>query len=234
MAVTGFTACSWNEKNNPDLPRAQVQHDAKYAAALKYDLYAFQELGEKQDHEDFQAVLKPADFYWLTPNRAISLALRKTKFDVHTAGYVLCHKGIAGVTPNRGFGWAIVSLKGSDKDFCVIYTHTVSAAWSDRKVKMKAKRKTLWNTHWHKMVDEFAQQKRAEGYSVILLGDLNRIKLPKLPSGWRVLSEHGLDHILWAPGKGSKTPRVKTLTKGKITHPLYTDHLPVWAKVTLT
>jgi hypothetical protein len=227
-------AVTWNEKNNPDLPRAQVRHDARYAASLKFDLYAFQELGEKQDHEDFKAVMPDRTFFWLTPNRAISLALRRSVFSVHKSGYVLCHKGIGGVTPNRGFGWALVTYKGVPEKFCVIYTHTVSAAWSERRVKMKAKRKQLWNLHWSKMLS-FAEDMRAEGYSVILLGDLNRVDLPKLLPGWRSLAHHGLDHILWAPGRrGGPKIKPKSLTRGAIHKFLYTDHLPVWARFTLT
>lgn len=223
---------SMNIKDNPDLTPEQVLHDAGVAKAIDPDFAGFQEIGEKADHAALRKHFPAKDYYHLFPNNAIPLIISKQRFTVVEKKIIKAHDGLAGVSPARYTGYAIVKVRGRPDlpEVVLMNNHKVSAAWSRRKVKDKQWRKTHWNIHFDmdkRLVKSFVDN----GYTVIYTGDFNRVRLPKVHPDQKSVG-HKLDHILVIPGKNGAVPKI-----GKrhiYTKKIFTDHKPLWTVVTFT
>ena len=224
---------TWNEKNEPDLPEWQVTADCRAMARLVGSGPTILGVQEFEDRSD-RASLEAAFPGWTVAGAyPVALLLNPRYFRVVKDGYVLCHGGLRGVSPHRGFSWAVVRRRYRPlvKPFVAVAGHYVSGAWTPGHEAQKWRR-DRWKEYDAELA-AFVARQNAAGRDVFILVDANRVNYDPttLSAAARTLAHHGLDHIVYCPAVGS---RVKGVSGRTIREDLYTDHLPVVAEATLT
>lgn len=210
---------TWNERDNPDLPPGQVQADFNLGKRMFKGsvLLGFQEIGEVADHVSLgRAFTKP--FVQLFRRKPTPIVYNSRYMKADALQYVVAHGGLAGRSPQRGYSIARIKLRYRPriKRFYVINTHMVSKPDKDEWGREH------WEQHWHSMQREVLDLHSA-GYDVILMGDLNRVKLPsKIHPLQRVLAHNGLDWILYVPGANGNLVSVSDVNTYQ--KQFYTDH----------
>lgn len=224
---------TWNEKNYPDLPHAQVVEDCRRMARLfgrGPTIIGGQEFGEAQD----AAALEGAFSGWQVVGKyPTPILLNPRFFRVLDAGHRRTHGGMPKVSPERGFSWVLVQRRRRPRvrPFVVVNTHYVSGAWSRSPKRDQEWRRDRWREH-HAELSAFIVQQNAAGRDAYLLGDMNRRGIdPATFTGAAVtLAEHSLDYVILCP---AEPRRVGDVTARVVRDHLHTDHLPVVAEVPL-
>lgn len=178
-----------------------------------HGITGWQEIDEG-DAGDEHAVLKGAmpNFSWANfSSREPIGAPRGWKLTAQR--YVKTSKGIAGVSPQRGISEGFYQSRWSKrKRFAVLNNHPIAGAHTKPGQKMEAARTKAWEEHDAKLrarIDYYVKL----GVDVVVTGDFNHPKMPKLHPRQRTLVHSGLDYILLIPGKGSPLRWTKKATK---------------------
>lgn len=139
----------------------------------------------------------------------------------------LMHKGRPLASPNR-YATIVRSHRGRKK-VAFIATHMVSGAWNIKRKLFKKWRRRMWEHH-HLMLSAIVHELRAQGYTVVIGGDFNRLvhTMPEFHREQIVAAAAGIDGIIVIPAEGwhVETEHVGTYRKG-----LHTDHPTVVARV---
>lgn len=141
----------------------------------------WQELDNAKAWQRLRTSLPNYDHYFPASNAAKedTISWRKDRFSRLHAGYVLTHKGEAGVTPNRYVTWVQLRDRADGKTFLVLNTHFISGAWSGH-----PERQARWNTHYGVLKSEITKLATAYPSSpVFVVGDFNRAKELAMPNG---------------------------------------------------
>lgn len=108
-----------------------------------------------------------------------TISWRKDRFTKLHEGYILTHKGQAGVTPNRYVTWVQLSDRANGHRFLVLNTHFISGAWN----KYPA-RQARWLTHYRKLKNLIVTlNDQYPGSPIFVVGDFNRAKAMWMPRG---------------------------------------------------
>lgn len=224
---------TWNEKNEPDLPPHQVESDCRTMARLigrGATIIGGQEFEDRSDRASLERAF-PA--FTVAGAYPVPLLLHSRYFRVIKDGYVVTHGGLRGVSPHRGFSWALSERRYRPliKPFVAVASHYVSGAWTPGHTA-QAWRRDRWREH-HSILTAFIARQNSVGRDVFLMVDANRVdyEAKSITATSRTLARHGLDHIIYSPAGGS---RVKGVTGSTIRADLHTDHLPVVANLDLT
>ncbi len=207
-----------NVKSNPLMPQTKVLHDMLKMAPLAGVIF-WQEIQPKRYREALRA-LKGLGHSGTGSEVPITWDLRN--FRLIDSGQVKVHGGRFKITPSRFISWAILEFGPNNDRAVFMCSHTVSSAWSGRKVAFIPWRRKMWNKHfamWHDLIERF----HALGYPVIGGGDLNRNGTAAFYPGMKWLEHNGYDNIFVVPGAdGPVFEKVGSYvsTKGDF----YTDH----------
>lgn len=208
-----------NIRNNPDMARQLVREDARTVAGLG-SAVLFQEIGEREDHEDVAVGLgKGWDVYFT--KLPIPIALRSRRFklvsqdempddELQASGYVRTHRGRRGASPSRYISWVVVThpSRSDDLPIVIMNTHFVSGAWNWKPKLWKRWRKRMWKKHWKKM-QKLIQAFHDAGYTVIFGGDFNRTHVEKFHPKHVWLSNRGIDKIGAVPAPSGAQVRLR-------------------------
>jgi endonuclease/exonuclease/phosphatase family metal-dependent hydrolase len=212
-----LTVCTYNVLHGT-APRQNERYD--FTALLGLDIVGFQEA----DRDPWWAALRKV---YVSRFRGGRGPLREnavawsTLWTIKASGSRMTHRGLAGVSPHRGFTWVLLEREGVTVG--VLDTHLVSG------VRGKGKRPVTWRRNrWQRhMVALRVQVAKLLSTCdhVIVLGDFNEtgphVTIPGLK---RVTPADSIDHIFVSPGlhclgvvnlarRGSDhAPRVATLT----------------------
>lgn len=190
---------SVNIRNNPDMRRELVRQSAS-VAARNGGVVMFQEIGEREDHED---VLTALGSGWTVahPKLAIPIAYRDRYWRGLDWGYELMHQGKKLTSPSRYISWVKLERINPDrpdrrtgKQVVFLNTHFVSGAWSKALKLNKEWRKEMWEIHWKKMCERVLEF-NAAGDTVIFGGDFNRMSVRRFHPAQRWLAQHAIDRI---------------------------------------
>ncbi len=181
-----------NIRNNPDMLRKKVRADASTVSKLG-GVLLFQEIGEKEDHQDVKAAIGTA-FTYVHDNVAIPIAFKKSSWILLDSDSVLMHRGKKMTSPNRYVTWVLLERRSTKQLVCVINTHFVSGAWNGTPKLNKAWRRERWLEHWKKM-QAIVNYFHSQGVTVIFGGDFNRVKVEKFHKDQRWVVNGGIDKI---------------------------------------
>lgn len=216
-----------NERDNPDLPDAQVREDFAKARRLMGGtrvIGGLQEIGDLKDHVNLRTQFK--GYTEIEPAQATPQVYTGRQFKVVVTKYFLAHNGKAGRSPHRGYQVTRFRFKLRPwiKPFIVINTHMVSHPEKDDWGQQK------WDQHWAMMV-EAVKTAHSNGLDVFVTGDFNKVKLPSIHPAQKILNQHGLDHILFVPAPGKEGNNVLVVDRGYFNRGFHTDHPLVWVDV---
>lgn len=223
---------SANIKDNPDMPDAHVEHDMRAIRGWQRGWAAgfWQEIGERADHADINEVFgRGRGFSQYIAAHQTPVTVRSAMYQVLDAYWVMTHKGLAGVSPDRGYSVVIVKHRIWGYTLALIGTHFVSGAWYGEHSRQPWRR-NKWNLHFAAMAGEI-NALNYRNISVVFGGDFNRKgqDIPKFTPQqvWGI--HHGYDHIGICPAhNGAKV----TLLKNRVFEGnVYTDHKPIMVKL---
>lgn len=215
MANRRYSIATFNVQNNPDMTSAQVFECGKIAA--EYDVINFQEIMEKDDHDQLQKAMPNHNFY--NTHCPIPIAVH-TSLNVTGSGWYPVVKPEAGFTPPRGYSYVDIDL-GYDQ-ITDVNNHFINKAWTLTDPR-KAERQKLWNEQYH-ATDAFINSRNRKTY---FAGDYNR----------HVVAPYGTGRGRWVTGMGTidkigvtaGNPGVTIIQAGTIHTP--SDHALKFVKV---
>jgi len=220
---------SWNEKDNPDLPRAQVLADAR-AVAKRFrgaNIIGGQEFGDVSDHD---AVRKAFGRRWgqLFLHRQTPIIFNRIWYRVLACSWHKTHDGIEDITPVRG--WSEGSFRNRFRPrlapFWFLCTHCISKPGdSTQRAELHAHHIELMRERIRLLLDR-------DGRDIFVVGDFNVTKTPHLHDDQVVLHHHWLDHIIYIPGPNGN--RIELKRRFTMHAPLHTDHQPIGVRVALS
>ena len=160
----------------------------------------------------------------------VPISVRKSQLKVLKSGHKLTHHGRAGASPNRYISWAYVeTVDRQPVRFVVINTHYVSGAWNNKRKLFKAWRKRMWLVH-NAQLRQLVLDAHESGFSVLVVGDFNRVSVEKFHPKQHWVSNGGIDKIFWLEGKhGPQFSEVSAVLRTN----LYSDHDLKTARISL-
>ena len=185
-----------NIMNRPLMPQAKVLEDI--GTAKRYStVIGWQEINPARYK---QAIRTAGDGHWAHAqlDTPIPISVNADYYEIVSSEKYRTHKGRALASPSRWITWAIVRRRTDGLLFVVVNTHFVSGAWNAKKKLFKGWRKKMWRLHFaalHTLVAEL----RTHGYTVLVVGDFNKVNVPELTGRQKSLVPGGIDKILVLP-----------------------------------
>lgn len=183
-----------NIRNTPDMPRFKVVQDASLMRKEGVDIGWFNEIREKDDHEDVRTGLghnwKVA--FWYPISTPIA-RLRSRWFLLGTEVVVL-HEAFGRIpTPRRYLVRMNIRPRFRLKrlKIAVFGMHMINGGFNDEHPQTRTERAQLWNDSWATIKLEMLKA-QAEGYVVIWAGDVNRLKMAKWLAGQEWIWNQGI------------------------------------------
>lgn len=203
-----FGVGTFNVQNLKDLTRENVRKCAGIVSK-QAGLVGFQEIAEKQDDADIEAILKPLNWHHRHPNSENKISAKRSIFKPtpedklpegwKQSGMEDLSKGVARLTPKRDVTWDILSFVANPdlSPFLFADFHMVSGVGNKDKDR-QAERRALRAEEKKNLVAFFAKAHNA-GLNVIWVADTNWRLMPKMHPAEVSFVNSTIDKIRFIP-----------------------------------
>lgn len=227
--IEEFGVGTFNIQNLRDLSRHQVRKCASIIGAHA-GLCGMQEIAESEDDDDVESQLDPADWYHFHRPGENKISVKRSRWQpcpkrrlpegFRKQQRIRLHGGMAKVSPHRELVDVCLTWRARPTwtPFLFGDTHLVSGA--DTNKPEQRFRDTARATSFDLLV-AWALRGYEAGVNVILVGDMNWRKMPKLHPKWVWVVDDGIDKIGYLNAPGSNW-RMRGLTTERWPNP--SDH----------
>lgn len=209
--------------------RSKVRADIKHGVLLG-GIGLWQEIETKHSKRFLAYYARKAGLDVHCIGTECPITIREQHWEVEGDWVHFMHKGRFLITPHRDTSEvrmhqrAVLELK-----VCVLATHMLSSAWSNRAMSTRKWRRKMWFIHLKKL-QELIRKAHVDGYTVVLGLDANKgIRSMQFHPDQIIVSAHGIDGIIVVPARGV----IATHGREKVIAGLFTDHRPVVVDVHL-
>jgi hypothetical protein len=223
MALKIITA---NVKNTMTSPK--IKSDILEVERENADFILWQEM-HPRSHKILAAAVRKTEYQTVHTNLQTPISVRKSRWRVVDSGYVMTHRGKAGISPNRYVAWVIVAHRKTGRKLVVTNSHYVSGAWYGRYRPFRAWRQTSWREH-HNIYRNITREFHRAGYTVVGGGDWNHKSPTKFMPEQYWLHRHWYDYLFVVNNYKSEAV-VKFVRRKSVK--LFSDHDALVAYVTI-